>query len=863
MPMSLSLAVQPSALVVQPGTIQTARLSVRNTGSQVAQVKLRARDIDPSWVHIEPDQLGVFPGDEASATVRVIVPGGTTPATYPVTFAASSQTNPAEPAQAVASLSLTVEREAGQGAASSRTSAPVTGTAEQRVVGAASPSSRPAKSSSPSSPPIRLASPGSGQLEVAADRSNISLLPGTQEHVELTLRNNGGSALPIEISVEGPPSQWLALSQTSALLAPAQTVPVTLTLSAPQDAPTGGYPLVINAQSRDDPAIRVRLEFVFEIAEPGKLVVELVPTQIQGQVSGEYQVRVTHSGATPLDVRLSASDDEAGCNYTFNPAALLVSPQETAVSRLTVTARQPLVGADTHTFRFTVTATTAQGITEMSQVQGRFTQEHVPPLQLSVNPERQSGPGPVTFSISITNPTQVQTMVRLTASDSEGACRYQFDPSTVTVPAKGVAPATLTVTPIEYHSEPGDQLHSFTIRAQPAGGLLTPVEAGGTFLQTAMARPILSLSPTSQSAAGNASYNLQVSNPRATLMEVEITPTGGDGMCEFTVSPTQASIPANGRVTARLNVRPTSSLLPGEQRRTCPFKIQVRTTDLQEPVEVKGSLIQVPGVPMARWLTIAGAAALGLLLCIGAFLFLPSSLSSLGSRLSNVADLSIPTPLPAVTPLSPPTIANTPEPAAMPPAGAPPEGNKPPAATKPPAGPNTGATMTAAAKSTQTAATQTASAQQTANANATATANAQKTAQAARFAQYDGNWVNDDSNTSGITKLSISNSDATISVHGFGKCSPTDCDWGTRNKTFTNEPFTILFDFGGGLTHQLTLTKQGNKLSVVDVGSRSGTNTYTFHTVRVPPIEILPLPPIEVLPKPPVKIQPNPPLNQP
>ncbi len=98
--------------------------------------------------------------------------------------------------------------------------------------------------------------------------------------------------------------------------------------------------------------------------------------------------------------------------------------------------------------------------------------------------------------------------------------------------------------------------------------------------------------------------------------------------------------------------------------------------------------------------------------------------------------------------------------------------------------------------------------------------------------QYSGNWLNDDSGTSGITRLNITNTGQTLHVHGYGKCTPTDCDWGTRNGAFNGEPFTILFDFGGGLTHQLTITlnnNAGTQLKVVDVGSSSGTHTYTFH----------------------------------
>ena len=106
-------------------------------------------------------------------------------------------------------------------------------------------------------------------------------------------------------------------------------------------------------------------------------------------------------------------------------------------------------------------------------------------------------------------------------------------------------------------------------------------------------------------------------------------------------------------------------------------------------------------------------------------------------------------------------------------------------------------------------------------------------------ARFNGSWLNEDSNTRGVTRLDISNSGDTVTVHGFGACHPTDCDWGSRSATFTGEPFNILFDFGGGLTERLSLTISGDRLTAVDVGSRSGTNTYSFHRRRRPGTEVL------------------------
>ena len=51
---------------------------------------------------------------------------------------------------------------------------------------------------------------------------------------------------------------------------------------------------------------------------------------------------------------------------------------------------------------------------------------------------------------------------------------------------------------------------------------------------------------------------------------------------------------------------------------------------------------------------------------------------------------------------------------------------------------------------------------------------------------FVGNWVNTDPNTRGITRLVISSAGSNrLNIQVFGKCRPTDCDWGsTRLRTY-------------------------------------------------------------------------------
>jgi hypothetical protein len=79
---------------------------------------------------------------------------------------------------------------------------------------------------------------------------------------------------------------------------------------------------------------------------------------------------------------------------------------------------------------------------------------------------------------------------------------------------------------------------------------------------------------------------------------------------------------------------------------------------------------------------------------------------------------------------------------------------------------------------------------------------------------FVGVWVNADSNTGGMTRLEIQKvDDETVSLHGFGKCHPTDCDWGEITVPFTPPVLEGTWDFGFK-TSTITVEKTGDRLAV-------------------------------------------------
>src|SRR5262245_9546505 len=48
---------------------------------------------------------------------------------------------------------------------------------------------------------------------------------------------------------------------------------------------------------------------------------------------------------------------------------------------------------------------------------------------------------------------------------------------------------------------------------------------------------------------------------------------------------------------------------------------------------------------------------------------------------------------------------------------------------------------------------------------------------------FNGQWVNQDSASSGVTRVSVTRGRGGVRVHVFGRCHPSDCDWDEANAT--------------------------------------------------------------------------------
>jgi hypothetical protein len=233
-------------------------------------------------------------------------------------------------------------------------------------------------------------------------------------------------------------------------------------------------------------------------------------------------------------------------------------------------------------------------MSEAANTQGRLVQLRAAPGELTLQPDEQRDPMTAVYTLSLFNRGQTAQTFRLTAGDSDGSCSYQFDTPSLNVPPRSQASTLLHVAPLQY-LEGGEIIHTFIVTAQPAGIASPAIRSEGRFIQGAVQRIGLALSPTSQTSPGPAAFSVVVSNPRSTSLQIELRPYDTGNLCQFVIDPPTLSVPPLSQAAARLEVHPISELLPGETRRVCAFGVAGYPADMPNPVVVEGSLLMVHG----------------------------------------------------------------------------------------------------------------------------------------------------------------------------------------------------------------------------------------------------------------------------
>ena len=79
---------------------------------------------------------------------------------------------------------------------------------------------------------------------------------------------------------------------------------------------------------------------------------------------------------------------------------------------------------------------------------------------------------------------------------------------------------------------------------------------------------------------------------------------------------------------------------------------------------------------------------------------------------------------------------------------------------------------------------------------------------------FQGTWISSDSNTGGITRLVVYQEADQLYVHAWGKCHPTDCDWGSEKVTVAGNSASVNWDQGFVLRRMQLVIRDSATLAI-------------------------------------------------
>ena len=99
-----------------------------------------------------------------------------------------------------------------------------------------------------------------------------------------------------------------------------------------------------------------------------------------------------------------------------------------------------------------------------------------------------------------------------------------------------------------------------------------------------------------------------------------------------------------------------------------------------------------------------------------------------------------------------------------------------------------------------------------------------------------GVWKNQDTNTSGVTKLEIKQEGTELIVHAWGRCQPEDCDWGTEKGILNEGIATVVWNTGFATEKMVLSIDVSQRLHMVlDTVFKDNRPSYRMEEVFVRP----------------------------
>ncbi len=424
--MPISLHIESGRLEVAAGGEATARVVVRNLGSQPTQADLRLVNA-PAWASLPVDQVGLFPGETVRVALRLQPPAGVPLGGYPVG----------------------VEAVEGREAAGT---APEADTLEAVVVA-------PAGQPLPDVTAAPLAAP-------AVTLKVLLTVPEFQTQTTVTVEAETAAAEPVTVRLHARDDQglcWFSFAPQQLVIPAGGRGSAELTIRAqagvPQSRDTRAVVTALPLEG-DTPLAQATVSLRLEpILAP---VVEITPLETGPTDIAHFKIRIANSARMAVSFRLKGVDEGASLLYAFNPPLVTVPGQRQGDTILTVTPHVALKEKASPIERvFRVRAEAVGDALPPGEASGRFLQAPVvppsidltslrPPLRTELHGADKrivvaARASTIAFDLPIQNPNPFRVTADVRQVGDDPSVRLTFEPNHLSLPPNATVNTRVTL----------------------------------------------------------------------------------------------------------------------------------------------------------------------------------------------------------------------------------------------------------------------------------------------------------------------------------------------------------------------------------------------------------------------------------
>lgn len=182
-------------------------------------------------------------------------------------------------------------------------------------------------------------------VQCALDRSSAVITANSPTAFTVTVVNTSDAIDAYEVSVFGMDARWVEVSPARPTLFPGESAEVTIRLVLPESFPAGTRQCTVYVASHNRREDFRALPLTLSVDARTLVTLTLDPATVNGRRRAQFGLVVQNHGNGIAEIEPQAIDPEDLATVHFEPPLLQLLPQQQALIKAHVSARQPWVGS--------------------------------------------------------------------------------------------------------------------------------------------------------------------------------------------------------------------------------------------------------------------------------------------------------------------------------------------------------------------------------------------------------------------------------------------------------------------------------------------------------------------------------------